>query len=152
MTTAKNYTSFAEFKNAKAELEQMREDAIKLMGDPARQAWAEIKAREQAIEQMYHTLMPEVGMGATENLWSDHRAKTIVSVVNANTIVVAENKTKCTDYYAGEYEILDELDTRRTEVFTRRKSGRWVMKGQPDNWGSVSLTLGVRCHYIDPSF
>lgn len=153
MKTAKNYTSFAEYKNTKAEYETKREEAIKLMGNEARQAWAEIKAMEDTLSAMYDTLMPEVGMPCTMNLYSDRRAMTIIEVINANTIVVAENKHKCIDYFANEYEVLDEVDPRmNTTIFSRRKNGSWIEKGQPLSWGSVSLTLGYRVHSIDPSF
>lgn len=95
----------------------------------------------------------EVGTPATENLYSDHRAKTVVEVISPTKIVVAENETRCIDYYAGEYEVLDEIaEYMSKETFTLRKGGTWVMEGQPKKIGSVTLTLGFRRHYIDPSF
>ena len=113
---------------------------------------AERDAMEKQLHELYKRLMPEVGMGATEILWSDRRAKTIVKVLTPNKIVVRENCTECIDYYKGEYKILDELSDMHEEIFTRRKSGRWVEMGQPDKYGSVYLILGHRAHYIDPSF
>ena len=95
----------------------------------------------------------EVGTPATENLYIDHRAKTVVEVISPTKIVVAENETKCIDYYAGEYEVLDEIaEYMSKETFTLRKGGTWVQEGQPKKSGSVTLTLGFRRHYIDPSF
>lgn len=117
--------------------------------------WKTIDERDKMIAtlgEMYKHLMPEVGMGATEILWSDRRAKTVVEVLTPNKIVVRENEVVCKDYYAGNYEILDELSNMPSETFTRRKSGRWVEMGQPDKYGSVFLVLGHRAHYIDPSF
>lgn len=117
--------------------------------------WKTISERlemEKKLNEMYKHLMPEVGMGATEILWSDRRAKTVVEVINFNKIVVRENEVECLDYYAGNYKILDELSKMPSEIFTRRKSGRWVEMGQPDKYGSVYLILGYRAHYIDPSF
>lgn len=117
--------------------------------------WKTIDERDKMIVtlgEMYKHLMPEVGMGATEILWSDRRAKTVVEVLTPNKIVVRENEVVCKDYYAGNYEILDELSNMPSETFTRRKSGRWVEMGQPDKYGSVFLVLGHRAHYIDPSF
>jgi hypothetical protein len=117
--------------------------------------WKTIDERDKMIAtlgEMYKHLMPEVGMGATEILWSDRRAKTVVEVLTPNKIVVRENEVVCKDYYAGNYEILDELSNMPSEIFTRRKSGRWVEMGQPDKYGSVFLVLGHRAHYIDPSF
>jgi hypothetical protein len=117
--------------------------------------WKTIDERDKMITtlgEMYKHLMPEVGMGATEILWSDRRAKTVVEVLTPNKIVVRENCTECIDYYKSDYKILDELSNMPSEIFTRRKSGRWVEMGQPDKYGSVFLVLGHRAHYIDPSF
>lgn len=117
--------------------------------------WKTIDERDKMIAtlgEMYKRLMPEVGMGATEILWSDRRAKTVVEVLTPNKIVVRENCTECIDYYKSDYKILDELSNMPSETFTRRKSGRWVEMGQPDKYGSVFLVLGHRAHYIDPSF
>lgn len=117
--------------------------------------WKTIDERDKMIAtlgEMYKRLMPEVGMGATEILWSDRRAKTVVKVLTPNKVVVRENCTECIDYYKSDYKILDELSNMPSEIFTRRKSGRWVEMGQPDKYGSVYLILGHRTHYIDPSF
>lgn len=94
-----------------------------------------------------------VGMGATMNLWSDRRAMTIVEVVTPRKVIVQENETKCLDYYGGRYEVLDSLaEYMSRHTFTLRKNGTWVEEGQPKKFGSVTLTVGFRHHYIDPSF
>ena len=94
----------------------------------------------------------EVGMGATMNLWSDRRAMTVTKVISPKKIEVVENETKCLDWYASDYEILDTLTNKCSHIFTLRKNGTWVEEGQPKKFGSVTLTLGFRHHYIDPSF
>jgi hypothetical protein len=117
--------------------------------------WKTIDERDKMIGtlgEMYKRLMPEVGMPATEVLFSDRRAQTVVKVLTPNRVVVHENCTECIDYYKGEYKVLDELSNMSEHTFTRRKSGRWVELGQPDRRGSVYLVLGHRAHYIDPSF
>ncbi len=113
---------------------------------------AERDEMEKNLHELYKRLMPEVGMGATAIYFSDRRAKTVVEIKTPNKIVVRENEVICKDYYAGDYEILDELCNMPELTFTRRKSGRWVEMGQPDKYGSVYLILGHRAHYIDPSF
>lgn len=124
--------------------------------DRAVREWTEIEERDAmlaTLDEMYKRLMPEIGMGATEILWSDRRAKTIVEVVNPNKVRVMENKTECLDWYGNSYKILDELESGFGQgTFTRRKSGRWVEEGQPDKFGSVYLRIGHRAHSIDPSF
>ena len=143
--SVKNYITLAEY-NAAYEL---------VWGDDyTKRNWTTIKERNVRIEELrelYGRIMPEVGMGATEILWSDRRANTITRVITPNKIAVKQNKTRCKDYYADEYEILDELYGEE-DIYTRRRSGRWVMEGQADKYGSVILLIGQQCHSIDPSF
>ena len=112
-----------------------------------REDWPEVAAA------LFNEVDPvlAVGMGATMNLFSDRRAMTIIEVVSPRKIVVQENNTRCLDYYAGNYEVLEEL-VGGTYTFTLRKNGTWVEEGQPKKYGSVTLTVGFRHHYIDPSF
>lgn len=110
---------------------------------------------QEVYEDAWKRIEPvvEVGMGATMNLWSDRRAMTVTKVFSPKKIEVTENETKCIDYYASDYEILDTLCRYRNKtIFTLRKNGTWVQEGQPKKYGSVTLTLGFRHHYIDPSF
>lgn len=94
-----------------------------------------------------------VGMGATLNLYSDSRAMTITDVISPKEIVVSENETKCIDYFAGSYEILEGLKNYMYKsTFTLRRNGTWVEKGARKETGCVTLTVGFRRHYIDPSF
>lgn len=94
-----------------------------------------------------------VGMGATLNLYSDKRAMTIVCVKSPKEIVVAENDTKCLDYFAGSYEILEGLKNYMSKsTFTLLRNGTCVEKGARKETGCVTLTVGFRRHYIDPSF
>lgn len=114
-----------------------------------REDWADV------AKSIFEESNPElkVGLGATMNLWSDRRAMTIVEVVTPRKIIVQENKTRCIDYYAGDYEVLDELEKGMSKhVFTLRRGGTWVEQGQPKKYGSVTLSVGFRVHYIDPSF
>ena len=108
--------------------------------------------KDEALE-MFNEAHPvlAVGMGATENLYSDHRAMTIVEIISPRKIVVQENETECLDYYGGRYKVLDSL-TGRKYIFTLRRGGTWVEEGQPKENGSVTLSVGYRRHYIDPSF
>jgi len=77
---------------------------------------------------------------------------TVTKVISPKKIEVVENETKCVDYYAGSYEVLDTLTNKHSHIFTLRRNGTWVEEGQPKKFGSVTLTLGFRRHYIDPSF
>ena len=110
--------------------------------------------KDEAIE-VFNEASPElkVGLGATMNLYTDHRAMTIIKIITPRKIIVQENKTRCIDYYAGSYEVLDEIaEHMRQSTFTLRRGGTWVEEGQPKKRGSVTLTVGFRRHYIDPCF
>lgn len=109
---------------------------------------------DEAIE-VFNAASPElkIGLGATMNLYTDRRAMTIIEVVTPKKIIVQENETRCINYYAGDYEVLDSIaDYMSKHTFTLRKGGTWVEEGQPKKWGSVTLSVGYRRHYIDPSF
>lgn len=93
----------------------------------------------------------EVGMAATLELWSDRYAMTITRIISPKEIAVRRNETKTIDFFNSQYEILDEL-MEGEEIFTLRKGGTWVEKGQPKKSGSVTLTVGYRHHYVDPNF
>ena len=146
MKKERHYTTLDEFNSYRDKI---------FNDDLSKQEWKTLEERENMVDElneMYKRLMPEVGMGATELLWSDRRAMTVVEVVTPNRVVVRENETICKDWYNSDYEILDTLSNMPEHTFTRRKSGRWVEMGQPDKHTSVSLVLGTRYHYIDPSF
>lgn len=96
------------------------------------------------------SLVPEVGLGCTICYYSDRRAATITKIITPCKIEVRFNRTKCIDYYDGEYEILPELEGV-PKVFTKRRNGYWVAEGQPFKDG-VLLMLHYQNHYIDPSF
>ena len=83
-------------------------------------------------------------------LEADNRAATVTKIENSCKIEVTFNQTKCIDYYAGEYEILSELEGD-AKVFTKRRNGYWVAEGQSYKDG-VILMLHYQNHYIDPSF
>lgn len=137
--SVKNYITLAEY-NAAYEL---------VWGDDyTKRNWTTIQERRVRIEELrelYGRIMPEVGMGATVILWSVRRANTITRVITPNKIAVKQNKTRCKDFYADEDEILDELYGDE-DIYTRRRSGRWVMEGQADKYGSVILLIGQQYH------
>lgn len=105
---------------------------------------------KRRLEAIY-ALVPEVGLPCTICYWSDRCAATVTRITSPTKIEVTHNQVKCLDYYAGDYEILPELEADHVDVFTKRKNGRWCMEGQPTK-DSVKLMLHYQRHYIDPSF
>lgn len=108
------------------------------------------KQKEQDILHAIKNLVPRVGLGCTICYYSDKRAATVTKIISPCKIEVTFNKTKCIDYFAGDYEILPELEGE-PKVFTKRRNGYWVAEGQPFK-GGVLLMLHYQTHYIDPSF
>jgi len=118
----------------------------------------------QSVNMNYHTInvfsqiqesgtqnvVPIVGMPVTLNYYTDRYAGTITQVINDKTIIIKNNKTETIDYYAGEYKVLPELQGNE-QIFTKRKNGRWVRKGDNQSKG-LGLSLGIHAHYIDPNF
>ena len=104
------------------------------------------KERTHAIKN----LVPYVGLGCTICYYSDRRAATVTNIISSCKIEVKFNRTTCIDYYAGEYEILPDLEGG-SKVFTKRRNGYWVAEGQPYKDG-VLLMLHYQNHYINPTF
>lgn len=95
-------------------------------------------------------IVPCVGLPCTICYYSDKRAATVTRIISEKKIEVTHNVVKTIDYYAGDYEVLPDL-MPRTDIFTKRRNGQWVMEGQPARDGVV-LMLHYQRHYIDPSF
>ena len=96
---------------------------------------------------------PEEGMGATEYMYSDRHAYTIVKVISDKEIVVKQDNAKRTDKN-GMSESQSYDYTPNTEaapvILTKRKNGRWIRRGDPMRAGG--FVLDVRDEYYDFSF
>lgn len=100
-------------------------------------------------------LEPEVGMGATELFWTDRVAGTVIEVsANGKSVTVQRDKAIRTDDHgmsdAQSYRY-EPNPEGRTAVYTKRKNGQWIRKGDPLR-GGQRLGLGYRRHYHDYSF
>ena len=104
--------------------------------------------------QMAEQVTPEVGMGATYYVGSDRYPFTIVEVVNEKTLVIQADEFKRIDKNgfseSQEYTYSPNPEARKI-VITKRKTGRWVEKGQSSDCGS-GYGIGHRRAYQDPSF
>ena len=107
--------------------------------------------KEQEVRwlEAVHNIVPKVGLGCTIIYYSDKRAATVTRIISPSKIEVTHNAVRCLNYYAGEYEILPELQ-ERTAIFTKRSNGKWIMEGNKSKDG-VRLMLHYQHHYIDPS-
>lgn len=98
---------------------------------------------------------PEVGMGATVLMWTDRHAATITEVSKSGkAITIQRDVAKRTDNLgmsdAQSYEYTPNPDADK-QVFTLRKNGAWVRKGQSMKNGE-RLGIGYRNEYYDFSF
>lgn len=102
---------------------------------------------------------PQVGMGATELMYTDRHACTIVEVRcnkagEPRTIVVQRDCANRTDANgmseSQSYEYTPNPDGAK-DVVTLRKNGRWVKQGESAKSGA-SFAIGARREYHDYSF
>lgn len=88
-------------------------------------------------------IVPEIGMGAIELMWSDRYPYTVVEIISKNRIKVQE------DIYTmqpnGDYEFKSNSDGV-IKTLIKTSHGWKVLKG------STYFRLGIRDVYIDPSF
>lgn len=115
--------------------------------------WDTLKERDALDEercQAIRNLVPEVGLKCTICYYSDYRAATVTQVLTERKVAVRFNKTKCLDYFAGDYEILPELEGEE-RIFTKRSNGKWIAEGQLSKDG-VRLALHYQRHYINPEY
>ena len=92
---------------------------------------------------------PKPGMGATELLWSDRHAGTIIDILSPKKILWQRDKaTRVEDTDGYTYE----RDPKAPQyTFTLRKNGRWVMQYDSMSTG-ISLLIGARDERYDRSF
>lgn len=98
---------------------------------------------------------PKVGMGATILRWTDRDAATIVAVsASGKQVTVQQDKATRTDNLgmSDSQTYTYEADTNAPErVYTLRKNGAWVLKGDMLK-GGERLAIGYRDSHYDFSF
>lgn len=154
MTTEESFAQLEAVKNEKNPHEFTREE-WRTFSEEQKNARYELihkwnEEHDARIGKAIRAIVPKVGLPGTIVYWSDYRAVTVTRIISDRKIAVRHNETKCKDYYAGDYEILPELEGGE-DIFTKRKNGKWVMEGHAVNDGCV-LMLHYQRHYIDPSF
>ena len=110
--------------------------------------WRDEKARRES--EAIKALVPRVDLPCTMYFYTDRRAATVVRVISPTKVAVRYNQVKCINYYAGDYEILPDLEGGEF-IFTKRSNSKWILEGQHSRDG-VRLLLHYQDHYIDPHF
>ena len=99
------------------------------------------------------SVIPQVGMGASEQVGSDRYPYTIIEVVSDRKIVVRADAWRITSgsEHDGSARYIFSANPHGTErTLTLRKNGRWCQQRQgmrESLWG-----IGNRSRYYDPSF
>lgn len=100
-------------------------------------------------------IKPEVGMGATELLWTDRHAYTITSVNATGTVIELQRdraiRTDTNGMSECQVYTYEPNTNASVQTVTLRKNGQWVTKGQSIKNGTKWL-IGFRKEYRDFSF
>jgi phage gp46-like protein len=98
-------------------------------------------------------IKPTVGEGATISLWADSHPQTIIEVSSdLKTVTVQQDSAKVDPNakpYANKW-IVEKDPQGQVQVFTLRKNGRYVRKGESLN--GQALSLGGRHKYYSYEF
>lgn len=96
---------------------------------------------------------PKVGDGATELMYSDRRACTIIKVHGKTLTVQRDKATRADDHgMSDSQDYTYERDPNGvTATYTLRKNGRWIRAGESMRSGQV-LGVGYRSEHYDYSF
>lgn len=102
---------------------------------------------------------PEVGMGATRLCWTDRHACTIIEVTRNQAGVATAVRTRADKVVRVDTNGVSDAQSYRYEpgdqpgstIYTRRRNGCWVRKGDSMK-GGERLLIGKRDHYYDHSF
>lgn len=103
-------------------------------------------------------IVPTVGMGASYGAGSDSYPATIIEVSKSGKqLTIQHDEIIVTGEWAqGEYEAKTystiENPEGATAVYTLRKNGRWILKGQPISAWYCALSIGQRRYRQDPHF
>ena len=116
------------------------------------------------ISDLYKSAKPEVGTPATFLSFTDRNPGTVSEIISPKTIRVEHCDhtavPKEGGYQYGE-DIPQIFNPRTVEemtkdpqgnIYTLRKNGKWVMKGCSMYQSGLSVMLGDRDYYYDPSF
>lgn len=99
-------------------------------------------------------LAPEVGMGATELMYTDRHACTIIAVKSPTRIVLQRDTATRSDENgmsdSQRYEYAPNPEAAKFEA-SLRKNGRWIKSGESARNGTT-IAIGFRKEYHDYGF
>ena len=112
-----------------------------------------LEGYSDAITKARKNLIPYVGLKCSIKAYTDSYACVITKVITTNKVEVRLLKYDTIDYYAGEYQIHEDVDEGMgTEVYSKRKNGGWYTFGESLKHHPCRLILNSTHHYIDPHF
>lgn len=101
---------------------------------------------------------PVVGEGATQMGYTDRHAWFVTYVSeDGRECRIQRAKTKCLDYYAGQYDV--QPDPEGDEITLRYRYGKWRYQyvdrwstSQKPEWAVMRIAFGYASEYEDPHF
>ena len=107
------------------------------------------------IDERRRSASPEVGMGATEYLWSDRHAYEVIAVKDDRHVTVRRYKCKRVDNNGmseiQKWAFESDPNGRTAELFLTKK-GFWVERKGRSYRNSNKWGMGVADEYYDFSF
>ncbi len=105
---------------------------------------------------MADQVTPEIGMGATSGYGADCYPHTIIAISKSGKEITVQADlhhpiAEGFDYYSNQKYTYTPDPNGSTRVYTLRKNGRWILKGESLKNGG-RLGIGHRRYYQDPSF
>ena len=112
-----------------------------------------LKEYSDAITNARKNLIPYIGLKCSIKAYTDSYACVITKVITPNKVEVRLLKYDTIDYYAGKYQIHEDVDEGMgTEIYSRRMNGGWYAFGVSLELHPCRLILNSTHHYIDPNF
>jgi hypothetical protein len=93
----------------------------------------------------------EIGMGATEVLYTDRHAFTIIEIINDRTVILQQDTATNTKPWPEQEYTYERNPNGEKVMVTLRINGKWVEKSKSVKDGR-KFRIGDRNEYIDPCF
>jgi len=104
---------------------------------------------------MNEEIIPEIGMGVTQRLFSDSYPYTIIDIIDAKTILIQQDSAIRTDSN-GMSDMQDYIYERNQHgpkmLLTKRRDGKWRPKNVRKSKYETVYHLGFRKKYYDFTF
>lgn len=108
---------------------------------------------QNRLQENMPAIKPQLGMGATEILYTDRHAYEVIAVKDERHCTVRQYECKIkegTSWYDQEYDYISNPRGRVVNLFLTKK-GKWVQRYPSGRYGNT-FRMGIADEYYDPSF